>query len=794
MNDETLTTHDAGAVSSVREVHAPLGADGERYEDRGRLGLGGMGEVRRVYDRQLGRCVARKTLHAALVPRLLEGFVDEIRLCATLQHPNLVPIYDAGVLADGRPWFTMREVQGRTLGDVCSEIQTGQTTWTLRRTVQVLHTVCLAVHYAHERAVVHRDLKPENVMVGSLGEVLVLDWGIATSPSSTGGIVGTPSYMAPEQARGERCDARADLYALGAILYTLLAGGPPYRGSRDDVLERVRTGPPPALGDHLPRPLVRACVRAMARDPADRHASAALLAAELDGWLEDDRRRDEALLQTQRALEGVAEAERLRDQADALANEGHALLAAVEPWQAAEAKVAGWAMLDRSEALQLEATLRQREVDRGLHAALRVADLPEARIALADRVRARHVAAEAARDSFAVAELEPELRTHLDALPSHHPARQQGLAYLEGTGALTLHTSPAGARVTLYRFVPHQRRVVPELVRVLGTTPLVEVPLPMGSYLCVIELEAHEPVRYPVQIGRGAHWHGIRPGDDAPTAIALPPRGRLPADAIYVPAGWFHAGGDAEAYRSLDAQRLWCDGLVIQRHPLTNRDYLAFLHSLIAAGHRETALQHVPRERAASESAPGAPLYALVGDVFDLITDADGDRWDLDWPVMHVGWHDAVAYLTWYAARTGRPWRLPGELEWEKAARGVDGRTYPWGPHLDPAWCCMRDSAPARPLPAPIAAFPEDESVYGVRGMAGNVRDWCADAEPRVVDHTVAVPDASDLIGEDRRSVRGGSWFDNARNARLANRDRNVTGFRVPLNGFRGAYRYDDFE
>ncbi len=160
-----------------------------------------------------------------------------------------------------------------------------------------------------------------------------------------------------------------------------------------------------------------------------------------------------------------------------------------------------------------------------------------------------------------------------------------------------------------------------------------------------------------------------------------------------------------------------------------------------------------------------------------LVEDADGDVWDLDYPVCMVDWWSAVAYARWEAARTGLPWRLPGELEWEKAARGADGRRFPWGDFLDPSWCCIRSSHPGRPLPAVAGAFEGDISPYGVRDLAGNMRDWCVDPwvaeghERSVGELWAEVPDGPDYAAQEiPRVLRGGSWFFVATSARCASR------------------------
>jgi serine/threonine-protein kinase len=435
-------------------------------------------------------------------------------------------------------------------------------------------------------------------------------------------------------------------------------------------------------------------------------------------------------------------------------------------------------------------------VDQTLQAALQLApDLPEAHAVLVERAWARHREAEAARQPRRLAEAETLLTTHARALADAHPLRGQVAAYLQGEGALTLVTDPPGARVVLHRYATHNRRLIETDPRPIGTTPLRAVPLPMGSYVCHIRHPDREDVRYPIHIPRRGHWDSVGPGDDEPHPVWLPPRGHLDAHEVYVPGGWFVAGGDPAA-PSLPEARAWCHGFVMDRFPITNVQYLSFLHDLVANGREAEALDHVPRERAGSAHERGALIYAYSGGRFSLRADAEGDVWRPHWPVLHVDWFGARAYLAWRAERSGRPWRLPHELEWEKAARGVDARFFPWGDYADPSWCRVFDSARGPEHhdhgPVVVDSYPVDSSPYGVRGMAGNVRDWCLDRvdapDPRIVDDRVATrpvdPDANVL-----RVGRGGQWSAHVRLARAPGRSRSQSTVRHSDLGFRGLWR-----
>ena len=837
----------AGAVArsvGASEGDAPGPSTDERYEDLGPLGAGGMGEVRRVRDRTLHRTLARKVVHTALLehPLALERFLEEARATAQLQHPAILPVHDLGQLPDGRLWFTMKEVRGRTLGEAIRDLHAASPAhwgrpssgWTLRRVVSAFHTVCRAVAYAHARGVVHRDLKPENTMLGDHGEVYVLDWGLAkilgrpdlaaaagdldvvrsgrslAGATRLGQVAGTPAYMAPEQARGEvdRIDARSDVYALGAMLYEILAGHPPYRGDARAVLQQALDGSPPPLlpalphpdgdarpdpgergGPPLPSELVAACERAMARSPDDRHPSAEALAKAVEDWLDGSRRREEALAVVARAAEKAPAASAVRAHAAALRTEAETALSDVPGWHPEEAKAPAWAKEDEAAALERRAALLELEEEQLLHGSLTHApELPEAHAALAARYRAEHAAAEGARRD--ATRPEALLRQHLAALPEPHPDRDALARYLEGDGALTLHTDPPGAEVLLHSYELHNRRLVPRFERSLGHTPLDGVSVPMGSYLCVLRHPERAEVRYPVHLARQQHWDGIAPGDRAPTPIRLPAPGELGPEDCYVPAGWCLLGGDTMARGSLPRLRCWVDGHVFRRFPVTNRAYLVFLDDLVARGRTEEALRHAPRERGGTVGELGAIIYGFDGTRFSLRPDADGDLWEPEWPVFMVDWSCAAAYAAWEAERSGLPWQLPGELAWEKAARGVDGRWYPWGDAFDPSWSCMKESHPQHRSPAPVDSFPVDTSPYGVRGMAGNACDWCADVfapEGPALDgsRVLASVPSTEPGGVVSRALRGGGWYNDAPSGRSAARSNDVPGVRNSRQGFR---------
>ena len=329
--------------------------DLRRFRQEREVGRGGMGIVLSVWDPELRRRVALKLVRELppssgqpLRERARLRLLEEAQVLGQLQHPGIVPVLELGHDEDADVFFTMPLVEGASFDEVIAEVHRGSSEWTLARAVGTLVRVSEAMAYAHSRDVVHRDLKPHNIMIGSYGETYVMDWGLAKlggpangvaigvhaaaqrdgdsglesgsssgsdavssarrdlardqpdSPllSQLGEVVGTPYYMSPEQASGlnSRVDARSDIYGVGAILYHLLTGQPPYRQDQEQgqkgfraQIQRVLVGPPESvvhLAPEAPEELVSICERAMQRDPAARYRSMRGLGDDLRAHLE----------------------------------------------------------------------------------------------------------------------------------------------------------------------------------------------------------------------------------------------------------------------------------------------------------------------------------------------------------------------------------------------------------------------------------------------------------------------------------------------------------------------------
>ncbi len=324
-----------------------LGEFANRYEVESEIARGGMGAIYRVYDRKLRRRMAMKVMMARgssdshdantlaeKEPRMLSRFLEEAQITGQIDHPGIVPVHEMGLDAEGRVFFTMKLVKGRDFRQILDLVHAGEEGWTLTRALNVILRVCESMAFAHTKGVLHRDLKPSNIMVGRFGETYVMDWGLARvmgredlhdtrltlsdsaagqasiveslrhsdhdsdsqSPLTTldGDVVGTPSYMAPEQALGllDAVGPTADVYSVGCLLYHLLGGHPPYVPSRGTVsaivvLRMLIEGPPtPIENRNLPPELIAICHKALERETHDRYQSMEALGNDLRAFLE----------------------------------------------------------------------------------------------------------------------------------------------------------------------------------------------------------------------------------------------------------------------------------------------------------------------------------------------------------------------------------------------------------------------------------------------------------------------------------------------------------------------------
>ena len=773
----------------------PSQPPGPRYKIGELLGAGGVGLVTSALDRTIGRTVAVKTLKQGRESEASTArrFIDEAHVTAQLEHPNIVPVYDMGWLPDGQPYYTMRIVKRQSLRDVLTHPDV-KAQWPLVRLLGAFVQVSRALAYAHARGILHNDIKPENVLLGDFGEVYLADWGLSRAmrdvaleiPSRREGqqaartngtssqTSGTPGYIAPEVLRHEDdVDERADLFALGVVLYELLTGAHPFdvgAGPGAMILATVERSPrrPRDVVASCPLLLEDLCLKMLSKDRAERPTSAELVAAEVEAFLEGakerERRRAEALSLCDRAREPVARFQHLETERQRLGELARQTLKQVKGWEPVERKRAGWALEDRS----AEA---ERESGRALAEAIELytkalgydAECVDAHRGLADLYWGRARQAEAER--------RPALQIYYEALVTDHDQGRYA-ALLRADARLSISTNPPGANVIVHRYIERDRVLVPSEERYVGRTPIEEVRLDPGSYLLILKAAGYPDVRYPVFLERGAHHRA---------EVSLYTAEEIGEGYVYVPGGVTLVGGDPDAIEPLPRQEVLVHDFALARFPVTFREYCAFLDHLDGVDPR-LAEKRAPHDVRGSEglvarrgaSGRWEPIAErlIEGEARRLYPGAEGH--DHNVPVLLVDWFDAVAYCAWRSEREGIAVRLPGEAEWEKAARGADGRFFPWGDRFDPTFCHGRESRPFPQQPEPVGAFATDESPYGTRDMAGGVREWVGDVfGARTYEELSAEeePTPETPRGESTfRRVRSGAWNAEAKWARSASR------------------------
>ncbi|HEY5945800.1 MAG TPA: bifunctional serine/threonine-protein kinase/formylglycine-generating enzyme family protein, partial [Kofleriaceae bacterium] len=595
--------------------------------------------------------------------------------------------------------------------------------------------ICNAVDYAHHRGVIHCDIKPGNILLGDYGEVLLVDWGLAQSRNHPLGVRGgTLGYMAPEQMDPtiDRLDWRTDVFALGAIIYEILCGVPAFEEARNADVTAV--GKDPARIYQLPaRPSERVsveippevediCMQAIAADRNQRLETVRELANAIEEWIEGSKQKERQRI----------EADKSADTGDELAERYHEFVESrpekLTVFRALRADVAPWAPLDDKQDLwdaediiKVTDALQVRTFHSAVSAYERALDaVPNhtrarrglARLYWAELQRARHRGE--ALDQVAYEQL---LREVDDGT---------FVRELQRDGLLELTIGAHAGRVTLGKLVDRQRRLVEGATEVIEERPLAHRSLAAGRYIVTSTIgDSTGTVSWPVSIEAGQMCR---------IAVEVPEVCKLNDGEVLIPGGQARLGGDPLASEADELVIVHVPSFIIQRCPVTFGQWSEFVADLRRHDEALAAL-HTPKTR----------------------IDID----DPHIPVFGISAESAEAYAKWLSEKEGRAWRLPTEIEWEKAGRGTDGRIYPWGDHFDATFCKMRDSRPGVSVAERTGAFESDVSPYGVRDLAGGVANWC-------------IPDVRRQVPREPREVvsRGGAWCDWAIDCRLASRRR----------------------
>ncbi len=739
------------------------------------LGRGGMGRVDEVFDAVLGRPVAQKSVlpGAGLLATTL--LVSEAQTCAQLEHPSIVPVYDFGPSASGHPQYTMRRVRGRTLRQVLEETSLDAQLATLAARLGVLRQVCLAVAYAHTRGVVHRDLKPDNIICGEFGEVYVLDWGIAQLVEGSDVQrtkhddvqAGSPGYMAPEQVLGDRIVPGTDVFALGAMLYEIVTGERVFDDAdMPSILRRCTTGleaPPSVRSPRAPGAFDSLVARCLARDASYR-PSARDVANAVDAFLDGERARAEREAEAETS---AADGERARAMFEAhrasaknMREEAQSALRKVPVWSAPDIKATAWEVAERADVIARDAARELAHAQAAfVHALGRVPDHARARRGLASLHYRLFESAEGEGDADAMAQ-------HLELARGYDDGELS--LELANEGVLVIEPSVA-AVVTVARYERSGPRLVAANAVPIGTG--AEIVLRAGSYLIVARpIGRDDEIRYPIQIQR-ARLHRVR--------LRAPAPGAVPPGMIFIPGGPFRAAIDGDASKCAEAT---LPDFAIGRFPVTFRQYAAFLDAIGG----DSARRLPSGDDALIECDPRTGLWALKAHAIEHEGRTRVPRAaELEIPAVNVSYYDACAYLSWAGSRQKTKYRLPTELEWEKAFRGADGRRFAMGDQLDPSFAKLRESRPEATQLELVGAFPLDESPHGVRDLTGSVGDWTA----TMVDGGPAPTLEDEGTAEDKRQAiwRGGCWCTTG----LTTRATDWVSSRVGWVGFRVAVSLD---
>ena len=709
-----------------------------RYQDFRELGRGAMGVVHLACDQDLDRSVALKTLlpSEADRPGARARLLREARLGGSLEHPNIIPVYELGRGEDNSPFFTMRRMEGRSLAQVLAALRAGEQKTKVEfgriRLLNVFTQICMAVEFAHARGVVHRDIKPGNIMLGDYGEVQLLDWGIARKIDEEEPIehrvlslTGTPGYMSPEQIlmKQDVDITLSDVYALGAVLYEILTLRRPLEDEdSEELMVRCCAEDPEPPSQRtperkIPQELDEICLTALARDPNLRTPSPRNLARNIEDFMEGARERhrlrNEAQEKLHEGLSLTARYEAIRQELAFARKEAREVRGEIRPWSEVEHKRPMWELEDRSHGLQEEAIDAFGEAVKAFSASLdRVPDFDEALRGLSHLWWSRFIDEEKAGDKFAARQSRAMVELYDDGSFS---------ARLRGDGRLTILTDPTGAEVWLHTYEEVDRVLAAGEGKLLGETPLRETAVPMGSHLIILKHPEFPDIRYPVNLKRLQHHEGY---------VRFYPEEDIGEGFVYIPGGPFLARGGTTEFGDLeDLREVILPDYAIGRDPVTFREYLNFIAELDAED-PEQALARIPRTQLdgplchRDDSGRFVPTYEVLieGKLREIYPDPE-IAWSL--PLIAISWDDAQAWCAWESKRRGYDVRLPTETEWEKAARGVDGRKFPWGNAYDATFANWRGSRAMYPQIEPSGTYETDISPFGVHDMCGGASNWC---------------------------------------------------------------------
>jgi eukaryotic-like serine/threonine-protein kinase len=748
-----------------------------RYKVLRLLGRGGMGSVYLALDTQLKRQVALKVPHITAFadrPEVRDRFFREAQAAARFHHPNFCPIHDIGEVA-GVPYLTMAFIEGKTLDD---SIEKG-TGWPPRRAVEVTRELALALATAHREGIIHRDLKPVNIMVKPSGGLVLMDFGLArwyddldSNFTPSGAVLGTPSYMPPEQAEGnlKAVGPRSDVYSLGVILYELLTGRRPFEGPMTKVLGMIAfvEPPPPSThrGDLDPR-IEAICLKAMAKKPDDRYASMDDFAKALAGFL------------TEETIPAPVD-----PPSPVEPNLGE--VASRKELSSGDEKPPGGPERETSEDQSPRSS--RRSTKRGLIVAVAgcaamvlgvlyvSTDKGRIKIEINDPNAVVHVDGQKVRIEGLGEPI--TLRTG-----KHDLVVKRGDVEVETRNFVVQRGENQPLKITLEppQTLPAAVDPTPPAVA-KADPPAADVPKPREMPKTVVDAPA-SPVPPPLKV------------DDSLVANKLGMKLKL------IPADEFLMGSDAT-----DPDAKGDEKAKGKKHRVRISRPFYLGTTEVTVGQFRQFVEKTKFKTEAERDGTGS--YDWVEAKGAFVQDpkytwlSPGFQQEDDHPVVNVTWNDVMAFCEWLSQQEGERYRLPTEAEWEYACRAGQATRYSSGddPELlakfgnvcdatakerNPGWTYAIKAPDGYVFTAPVGHFLPNE--FGLYDMHGNVWEWCADWYDSGYYAKSPSTDPLNSTKTATKVVRGGCWFFQPRSCRSAIRNRHEPEYRTNLLGFRVA-------
>lgn len=735
--DDVNHCPDDGVETALSIQGEPI-LDG-RYQLEKRLGQGGMGVVYKA------RHIFLKTAHAIKIilpdlvgndPNLVTRFRQEALAAAAIRHQNIIAVTDFGVVRGTMPFLVMEFVQGRSLQEIMAE----EGAMPPMRAFELIQPICAGIAAAHRQKIVHRDLKPLNVMVQEGIPVAegakILDFGLAKIKSGellgsfiaaqTTGLMGSPFYMAPEQWSDDPPDARADIYSLGVMLFQMLSGEVPFRGSSiPAIMKKHLTNEVPSLaskGIEVP-PQVEAVIRhALEKEPKYRTASA-----------------DEFIAELRAAMETASA--NLRRTGESAEIDPSKTLVSPPSSDTSTMSVKGSSTAFDPLAGTISAASLLEEDQKSLYAQRELAREAEARRKMVDDQEQKRKADEVDRDAERrhleelVAKQTKVLEDKLTQLASTmSPRAPAGLdpeaTHIQHPGMATADNSiPLNAQSFSQVDISSVPKKKSSLPLVLGLVLVLLIGAGVGGYFLLrTKVTPAVPPKPPVTTG--------------PEVVNKP-------ELVAIPGGAFQMGRNDSLPTESPAHPVTVKGFSMDKHEVTNAEYARFVKEA----------NYPPPTQWGSITAP-------VGQ--ELL------------PVANVSYEDAVAFAEWRSKRDGVTYRLPTEEEWEFAARNGDkDNLYPWGNAWAPGRAATQEAGVGKEQP--VGTYPQGGNSWGVQDLIGNVWEWTSSKASLYPASPLKLPD----VQKGWLVARGGSYSSQANKVSATMRDWFAPNYKNPVLGFR---------